>query len=193
MKAELSIACSTCKAPKGSPCVSTGRIVPKGSTMGAFHAARTSAAPDVRDAIAEAIRVWGGGLRGEEIAASTDLPEEMVWRVLGQERKAGRLVDLGDRGWFLAGHDPLVLARALERYARAYHRIGHGSFDDACRAADLYRCATGDYRYGSGFVVNASPDELLEAIRDLRGAVSSVSKRIDTGRTVVAFQFQGAR
>jgi len=78
-----------------------------------------------------------------------------------------------------AEHAALALADALEVYLRrGLHRDIHCSFDDACRAADTYFSAIrraepyhcGTVRsYYSGHVINLTADELLEAMRELRG------------------------
>ena len=44
---------------------------------------------------------WRGGLRLEELSASTGIPEDRLWAHLRWGNREGVLVDLGERGWFL--------------------------------------------------------------------------------------------
>lgn len=52
-------------------------------------------------AIGKALIAWDGGLRGEEIAAITRIPEERVFKLLTWAEKQGAFVNCGERGWNL--------------------------------------------------------------------------------------------
>ena len=72
-----------------------------------------------------------------------------------------------------------ALANTLEVYLRkGVHTNSFRLFDDACRAADAYRGAlrrAEPYHFGtmpqwySGHIINSSEDELIDAMRELRG------------------------
>ena len=53
-----------------------------------------------RAAVLQAFESLGDGLRGEEIAANTGLPEARVWKALKALKKDGWLKDRGEPGWF---------------------------------------------------------------------------------------------
>lgn len=96
----------------------------------------------------------------------------------------------------------LALADALERYARRCQGFPGEYFQAACQAADEYQAATRKaqpYHFGclphfnSGWVVNSEAEDLLSAIRELRGSAVPVSVRAWTWpmvRTAVAYRYE---
>lgn len=51
--------------------------------------------------VARALVAWRGGLRYEELAIVTALPERWLWATLQRAKRERLLVDLGERGWFV--------------------------------------------------------------------------------------------
>lgn len=162
------VQCPTCGAAAGSQCVAAGRLVPRGAPLLTHHAARQQAAPELRQVVARAIARLGNGVRGEEIAAATGVPEDAVFAAL--QRMGGEVVDRGDQGWFLRDADPHAAADALEKYAGEQESMR--AFMAADRAMSAYAAATGA-PLGGAWLANASGEELLATIRQLRGPMTN--------------------
>ncbi len=98
-----------------------------------------------------------------------------------------------------ASQAALDFADALEAYLhRGVDAPPGRAFDKACATAAIYSAAVAEAQpyhfglipsHGAGLVINASADELLEVMRELRGTAISRSVRGPDGRAVAGFVY----